>query len=65
MAIATRSGKVLSDPISAGTKYEQVLEQASREEDETIHVNDLEEAQPKAQPAREKEKEVQENLPLQ
>ncbi|XP_015167845.1 uncharacterized protein [Solanum tuberosum] len=65
MVIATRIGKVLSDPISAGTKYEQVLEQASREKDETIHVNDLEEAQPKAQPAREKEKEVQENLPLQ
>ncbi|KAK4737325.1 hypothetical protein R3W88_001022 [Solanum pinnatisectum] len=49
MAIATRSGKVLSDPISAGTKYEQVLEQASREEDETIQVDDLEEAQPKEQ----------------
>ncbi|KAK4715893.1 hypothetical protein R3W88_014231 [Solanum pinnatisectum] len=33
MAIATRSGKVLTDPISAGIKYEQVLEQAGREED--------------------------------
>ncbi|XP_049356739.1 uncharacterized protein LOC125821364 [Solanum verrucosum] len=38
MAIATRSGKVLSDLISAGTKYEQVLEQASREEDKNIHI---------------------------
>ncbi|XP_015166979.1 uncharacterized protein [Solanum tuberosum] len=47
MAIATRSCKVLSDPISTGTKYEQVLEKASREEDGTIHVDDLEEAQPK------------------
>ncbi|XP_049394753.1 uncharacterized protein LOC125859056 [Solanum stenotomum] len=68
IANATRSGKVLSDPISAGTKYEQILEQASREEDETIQVDDLEEAQqaqPKAPPVRGKEKEVQENLPLQ
>ncbi|XP_049364346.1 uncharacterized protein LOC125829127 [Solanum verrucosum] len=68
MAIATRSGKVLSDPISAGTKYEQVLDQASREEDETIQVDDLEEAQqaqPKAQPVRGKEKEIQKDLPLQ
>ncbi|XP_049369931.1 uncharacterized protein LOC125834820 [Solanum verrucosum] len=45
IAIATRSGKVLSDPSSAGTKYEQVLEQASREEDENIPVDDQGEAQ--------------------
>ncbi|KAK4716480.1 hypothetical protein R3W88_014818 [Solanum pinnatisectum] len=52
MAIATRSGKVLTDPISASTKYEQVLEQFGREKDETVQVDDLEDAQPKAQPAR-------------
>ncbi|XP_049397260.1 uncharacterized protein LOC125861390 [Solanum stenotomum] len=68
MARTTRSGKVLSDPISAGTKYEQVLEQANREEDENIYVDDQGEAQqsqPKAQHSRGKEKEVQEHLPLQ
>jgi len=65
MAIATRSGKVLTDPISAGTKHEQVLEQAGRDEDETVHVDDSEEIQHKLQPARGKEKEVEENLPLQ
>ncbi|XP_049349268.1 uncharacterized protein LOC125813838 [Solanum verrucosum] len=51
-----------------GTNYEQVLEQASREKDENIQVDDLREAQKsqsKAQPSRGKEKEVQEKLPLQ
>ncbi|KAK4712760.1 hypothetical protein R3W88_007273 [Solanum pinnatisectum] len=50
MAIATRSGKILNDPISVGTKHEQVLEQAGREEGEAEHVDDLEDAQPIAQP---------------
>ncbi|KAH0712190.1 hypothetical protein KY289_008149 [Solanum tuberosum] len=53
---------------STGSKLEdimaKVLDQAIREEDETIQVDDLEETQPKAQPARGKEEEVQENLPL-
>ncbi|XP_049360826.1 uncharacterized protein LOC125825538 [Solanum verrucosum] len=44
MVIATRSGKVLSDPISTGSKYEQVLELASREEDENIQVDEMVEA---------------------
>ncbi|XP_049394761.1 uncharacterized protein LOC125859068 [Solanum stenotomum] len=54
MAIATRSGKVLSDPISAGTKYEQVDDQGEAQQ-----------SQPKAQLSRGKEKGVQEHLPLQ
>ncbi|KAK4721465.1 hypothetical protein R3W88_011698 [Solanum pinnatisectum] len=62
MAIATRSGKFLTDPMSAGTKHEQVLEQAGRDEDETVHVDDSEEVQHKSQHARGKEKEVDENL---
>ncbi|XP_049356997.1 uncharacterized protein LOC125821622 [Solanum verrucosum] len=37
--------------LSVGTKNEQILEQFSRDEDETILVDDLEDAQPKAQPA--------------
>ncbi|XP_015161069.1 uncharacterized protein [Solanum tuberosum] len=64
MAITTRSGKVLTDPISAGTKDEQILEQAGREEDEAEQVDDLEDLQPKAQPVRGKDKEVEENMPL-
>ncbi|XP_049372491.1 uncharacterized protein LOC125837400 [Solanum verrucosum] len=65
MAIATRSGKVLNDPISTGTKHEQVLEQAGREEDEAEQVYDLEDAQPIAKQARAKEKEVKGTMPLQ
>ncbi|XP_049382699.1 uncharacterized protein LOC125847034 [Solanum stenotomum] len=65
MAIATRSGKVLTDPISVGTKHEHVLEQAGREEDKAEQVDDLEDPRLKAQPTRGKEKEVEENLPLQ
>ncbi|KAK4721276.1 hypothetical protein R3W88_011509 [Solanum pinnatisectum] len=42
MAIATRSGKILTDPLSTGTKHEQVLEQAGREKDEAEQVDDLE-----------------------
>ncbi|XP_015170077.1 uncharacterized protein [Solanum tuberosum] len=64
MAIATRSGKVLTDPTFACTKHEQVLEQPGRDEAETIQVDDSEDIQHKAQPARRKEKEVKENLPL-
>ncbi|XP_015167659.1 uncharacterized protein [Solanum tuberosum] len=41
------------------------LKQAGKEEDEAEHVDDLEDPQPKAQPMRGKEKEVEENLPLQ
>uniref|UniRef100_M1DYF4 Integrase core domain containing protein n=1 Tax=Solanum tuberosum TaxID=4113 RepID=M1DYF4_SOLTU len=52
MAIATKRGKILTDPIFAGTKHEQVLEQAGREEDEAEHVDDLEDAHPIAQPPR-------------
>ncbi|XP_049392726.1 uncharacterized protein LOC125857097 [Solanum stenotomum] len=65
MAIATRSGKVLTDPMFAGTKHEHVLEQAGKDDHETVQVDDLEEVQHKSQPARGKEKEVKENLPLQ
>ncbi|XP_049399843.1 uncharacterized protein LOC125863915 [Solanum stenotomum] len=65
MAIATRSGKVLNDPISTGTKHEQVLEQAGREEDEAEQVDDFEDAQPIAKQARAKEKEVKGTMPLQ
>ncbi|XP_015159982.1 uncharacterized protein [Solanum tuberosum] len=65
MAIATRSGKIHTDPISVGTKHEQVLEQVEREEDEAEHVDDLEDAHPIAQSPRGKEKEVEGNMPLQ
>ncbi|KAH0652683.1 hypothetical protein KY289_030361 [Solanum tuberosum] len=64
MAIATMSGKILTDPISTGTKHEQVLEQAGREEDEAEHVDDLEDAHPIEQPSRGKEREVEGNMPL-
>ncbi|XP_049342886.1 uncharacterized protein LOC125807201 [Solanum verrucosum] len=46
MAIATRSGKILNDPISSGTKNEQVVEQTGREETKAEHVYDSEDAQP-------------------
>ncbi|KAK4709999.1 hypothetical protein R3W88_004512 [Solanum pinnatisectum] len=62
---ATRSGKVLTDPMFAGTKHEQVLEQVGADEDETVQVNDSEEVQHKSQPVRGKEKEVEQNFPLQ
>ncbi|XP_049372555.1 uncharacterized protein LOC125837493 [Solanum verrucosum] len=65
MAIATRSGKALPDPISAGTTHEHVLEKAGREEDEAEQVDDLEYAQPLAKPAGAKEKEVEGTMPLQ
>ncbi|XP_015164447.1 uncharacterized protein [Solanum tuberosum] len=65
MAIATRSGKILTDPISVGTKHEHVLEQDGRKEDEAEQVDDLEDAQPIAKPAGAKEKEVERTLPLQ
>ncbi|XP_049368641.1 uncharacterized protein LOC125833521 [Solanum verrucosum] len=65
MAIATRSGKILTDPIYAGAKHEQVLEQARREEVEAEKVDNLEDAQPISKPAVAKEKEVQGTLPLQ
>ncbi|XP_015165552.1 uncharacterized protein [Solanum tuberosum] len=65
MAIATRIGKILTDPIYASTKYEQVLEQVGREEDEAEQVDDLEDAQPIAKSAGAKEKEVEGTLPLQ
>lgn len=58
MAIATRSGKVLPGHISAGTKHEQVLEQASIDKEEKVQVDDPEEVQHKSKPARGKEKEV-------
>ncbi|KAH0698457.1 hypothetical protein KY284_012672 [Solanum tuberosum] len=46
MAIATRIGKILNDPISAGTEYEHehVLEQSGRDEAEAEQVDDLEDA---------------------
>ncbi|XP_015165478.1 uncharacterized protein [Solanum tuberosum] len=65
MAIASRSGNILADPISTGTNHEQVLEQAGREEDEAEQVDDLEDTQLIAKPAGEKEKEVKGSLPLQ
>lgn len=45
MAITTRNGKVLNDPISLGTKHEQVLDQAKREKDELEKVYYLDNAQ--------------------
>ncbi|KAK4709685.1 hypothetical protein R3W88_004198 [Solanum pinnatisectum] len=57
IAIATMTGKILTDPISTSTKHEQVLEQAGRDEDEAEHVDDLDDAHPIAQPTRGKEKE--------
>ncbi|KAK4737632.1 hypothetical protein R3W88_001329 [Solanum pinnatisectum] len=65
MAISTRSGKIINESISIGTENEQVMEQARREEDEAEHEDDLEDAQPIAQHARGKEKEVEGNMPLQ
>ncbi|XP_049352076.1 uncharacterized protein LOC125816504 [Solanum verrucosum] len=65
MASATRSGKIRTDPISTGTKHEQVLEQARRDEDEAEQVDDLEDSQPIANPTRVKEKEVEGTLALQ
>ncbi|XP_049406255.1 uncharacterized protein LOC125869898 [Solanum stenotomum] len=65
MAIATRSGKALPDPISAGTTHEHVLEKAGREEDEADQVDDLEYAQPIAKPVGAKEKEVEGTMPFQ
>ncbi|KAH0781469.1 hypothetical protein KY290_001067 [Solanum tuberosum] len=65
MDSATRCGKILNDPIPAGSKHEQVLEQARREEDEAEHVDDLEYAQTMAQHARGKKKEVKGNMSLQ
>ncbi|XP_015168695.1 uncharacterized protein [Solanum tuberosum] len=65
MAITTRSGKILDDPISASTKHEQVLEQVGREEDEAHQVDDLEDAQSIEKPARAKEKKVEGTMTLQ
>ncbi|KAK4717968.1 hypothetical protein R3W88_016306 [Solanum pinnatisectum] len=65
MAITTRSGKILTDPISASTKHEQVFKQAGKEEDEAEQVDDLEDAQPIAKPVRAKEKVAEETLSLQ
>ncbi|XP_015169946.1 uncharacterized protein [Solanum tuberosum] len=42
-----------------------VLEQAGRKEDEVVQVEDLEDTQPIAQPARGKKNEVEGNIPLQ
>ncbi|XP_049392846.1 uncharacterized protein LOC125857197 [Solanum stenotomum] len=58
MAITTRSGMILIDPISVGIKHKQVLEQVGREEDKAKQVDDLEDAQPIAKPAEAKEKEM-------
>ncbi|XP_049382867.1 uncharacterized protein LOC125847252 [Solanum stenotomum] len=65
MAIATRSCKILIDPISTGTKHEHVLEKARREEDEDEQVDDLDDAQLIAKLAGAEEKEVEGTLPLQ
>ncbi|KAK4717872.1 hypothetical protein R3W88_016210 [Solanum pinnatisectum] len=43
LAIPTRSGKIPTNHMSAGTKHEQALEQAGRDEDETVQVDDSEE----------------------
>ncbi|KAK4708460.1 hypothetical protein R3W88_029385 [Solanum pinnatisectum] len=65
MVIVTRSGKILSDPIPAGTNNEQVLEQAGREDDEAVQVDYLEDPQPNELPVKGKGKEVEEDMPLQ
>ncbi|XP_049359530.1 uncharacterized protein LOC125824222 [Solanum verrucosum] len=64
MAITTRSGKILNDPISVGSKHEQVLEQGGREEDEAEQVDDLDDVQPIVKSAGAKEKEVEGTMPL-
>ncbi|KAK4737103.1 hypothetical protein R3W88_000800 [Solanum pinnatisectum] len=64
MAIATNSGKILNDPISAGTENEQVVEQSGREEVEAEHVDDSEDAQPIAKQTRATEKGVEGTMPL-
>ena len=51
MAITTRNGKVLNDPISLGTKHEHELDQAKREKDELEQVYDLDNAQPLTKPS--------------
>lgn len=51
MAITTRNGKVLNDPISLGTKHEQVLDQAKREKDELEKVYYLDNAQSLTKPS--------------
>lgn len=63
MAIATSSVKILTNPIYVGTKHEQVLEQAGRDEDEDQHVDDLEDTHQISQPKRGKESEVEGNIP--
>ncbi|XP_015165151.1 uncharacterized protein [Solanum tuberosum] len=65
MVISTRSGKILTDPISVDTEHEQVLKQAGREEDEAEQVDDLEDAQLIAKPAGAKGKDAKETFPLQ
>ncbi|XP_049406274.1 uncharacterized protein LOC125869920 [Solanum stenotomum] len=65
MAIATRSGKILNDPISEGTEHEQVLERTGREETEAEQVDDVEDAQPIVKPTGENEKGAEGTMPLQ
>lgn len=62
MVITTRSGIVLSYQNSAGTKKEQVKEQVGTEDDESAHVDDLEEIQHRATLAGRKEKEIHEKF---
>ena len=45
MAITTRSGKLLSNKTSAGTKDEHVREQEGTKEDKTAPLHDLDEVQ--------------------
>ncbi|XP_015162466.1 uncharacterized protein [Solanum tuberosum] len=65
MAIATRSGKILNDPIFIGTENEQVVEQTGREETEAEHVYDSQDAQPIVKQTRATEKGVERIMPLQ
>lgn len=62
MVITTRSGIVLSYQNSAGTKKEQVKEHVGTEDDESAHVDDLEEIQHRATLAGRKEKEIHEKF---
>ncbi|KAK4727042.1 hypothetical protein R3W88_031959 [Solanum pinnatisectum] len=65
MAITTRSGKVINEPKSIGTKHEQRLKGNVEEEVEAEYVDDIEEVQPIVNLVERKEKEVEVTLPLQ
>ncbi|XP_049406259.1 uncharacterized protein LOC125869902 [Solanum stenotomum] len=46
MAITTRSGKILNEPVSVGTKQEHGMGRDEEEDVDAEHVDDTEEAQP-------------------